>query len=346
MFLENELKKRHLPPLEFDRKKALNILEQNIYGVTPPAPDSVRGVVKSVEKCSAGKAERREIDISFDTPGGEFTFPVSLIVPKNVHNPWVFILLNFRPDIPDRYYPVEELGDNGFAVARIYFQDVSADSADFDKLAAAYGTTDMEGRADDAWGKIGMWAFAASRLLDYLLDTGEFDESHIAVIGHSRLGKTALWCGAQDTRFNLVCSNNAGCSGDAITRYKEGEHVVDIVRSFPYWFCKNYKAYADNEENMPFDQHLLLSLVAPRLLCISAAENDKWADPISQFLSCVAASEAYEKQGVKGLVTPDRYPIPKERLFEGNIGFNYRPGDHFLSRDDWYAYISFWNMHP
>lgn len=339
MYLRDELDKRNIPKFDLSRSEAISLLEKHIYGITPEKPSEVCGEILSTQtsKCCAGKAVSEEIKISFTTPNGEFSFPAAVLTPKAVRRPWLFILLNFRPDIPDQYLPAEELIDNGFAVARIYYNDVTSDGPEQDGLAAMYPENGAY-----TWGKLGMWAFAASRLLDYLLTLNRYDGKHVAVVGHSRLGKTALWCGAQDERFSLVCSNDAGCSGDAITRGKKGEHVSDIFQRFPYWFCKNYGQYAGSEDAMPFDQHFLLSLIAPRLLCIAASENDTWADPESQFLSCFAASESYRKLGRKGLVTPDRYPRPTERLFDGDIGFQLRHGDHFLSRTDWQGYMSFW----
>ena len=160
------------------------------------------------------------------------------------------------------------------------YNDVTRDTEDnFES-----GIAKMYPRRNDGtdWGKIGMWAFAASRMMDYIQTLPEIDRQRVYVAGHSRLGKTAIWCGVQDERFAGVVSNDSGCSGAAVTRGKKGEHVVHITKNFPFWFCKNYQKYIENEENMPFDQHQLLALVAPRPLCVGSATEDEWADPQSE----------------------------------------------------------------
>jgi hypothetical protein len=186
-----------------------------------------------------------------------------------------------------------------------------------------------------------MWAWAASRVMDYLQTLEGIDGKRIAVIGHSRLGKTALWCAAQDERFAMGISNDSGCSGAAITRDKKGEHIKDITRSFKYWFCENYLKYVDNEEALPFDQHFLLSAIAPRPVYVCSALEDEWADPQSEFLSCVASSCVYELLGVKGLIAGDEYPEPGTSLHEGSIGYHLREGTHYLSRYAWQRFMEY-----
>lgn len=139
-----------------------------------------------------------------------------------------------------------------------------------------------------------MWAWAAQRVLDYAQTLDELLDLDCAIVcGHSRLGKTALLAAATDKRFAFAYSNDSGCSGAAITREKQGENVKDICERFPYWFCENYKLYIDNEQNMPFDQHYLLASIAPRKVLVGSAAEDIWADPISEFLCCVAAGSVF-----------------------------------------------------
>ncbi len=171
------------------------------------------------------------------------------------------------------------------------------------------------------------------------------DKRRIAVAGHSRLGKTALWCAAQDERFAAVFSNDSGCSGAAITRGKVGEQIQNITEVFPYWFCSNYAKYANHEDEMPFDQHQLLACIAPRLLYVASAAEDEWADPYSEYLACVAASTAYQLLGQKGLVLSGQAYAPGLCLQGGSIGYHLRAGTHFLSRDDWQMFISFLDEH-
>ena len=201
-----------------------------------------------------------------------------------------------------------------------------------------------ESRLPDDWGKIGLWSWGASRVLDYIIEyCPQLDGEKVAVIGHSRLGKTALWCGAMDERFAAVISNDSGYGGAASSKHVTGERVSDFVRGGSWcWFCENFKLFAGElEDSKPYDQSFLLALVAPRLLLIGSAELDKGADPESEFLTALHASGAWELLGEKGLVVPDRMPVPGDRFGEGNIQYHLRSNKHYLSREDWNLYIKF-----
>ena len=189
-----------------------------------------------------------------------------------------------------------------------------------------------------------MWAWAAQRILDYAETLPDkLDLSRSVVCGHSRLGKTALFAGATDERFAFSYSNDSGCSGAAIARGTApgGERVADICRNFPFWFCENYKKYCNNEENMPFDQHYLVASIAPRKVLIGSASEDKWADPLSEMLCCVASSPAF----VNGFKYEDRPPQIDDKFFDGDIGYHMRKGLHYFSREDWLRLIEFVNLH-
>ena len=323
------------------RRELINLLSEQVYGFTPAAPDHVDcEILSSDENTFAGKAVHQKLSLSFDTPSGAFAFPVDFITPKKAAPAPLFITIAFRPAVPDRYLPMEEIIDHGYAVATFHYNDVTTDNAENTGLKTMYPCDNKTG-----WGKIGMWAFAASRVMDYALTRKDINPARIAVNGHSRLGKTALWCGAQDERFSMVISNDSGCSGAAITRGKEGETVEAITRVFPYWFCGNYRAWADREHEMPFEQHMLLALTAPRHLYVCSAEEDGWADPRSEFLACAAASPAWEVLGETGLVTPDCLPAVGGALHEGKVGYHLRSGSHFLSRADWLRYIEYRDKH-
>ncbi len=334
------------PALWAERRRELRrALETYSYGVTPPAPDKVVGeIVEENTAAYAGKVLEQRIRISFDTPSGEFSFPLALFVPQTVQKPPVFLHIAFRRDLPDRYVPIEEITDAGFALAVFCYKDVVNDNlhGDYsDGLARAFGTDCARGKTE--WGKIGMWAYGASRALDYLLTRGDIDAAHTAVIGHSRLGKTALWTAAQDERFWCSISNDSGYGGAATSKHGEGERVRDFLLAGSWdWFCENFKDYVDDlEDNKPYDQSFLLALVAPRLLCVGSAELDRGADPKSEFLTSLWASQAWDLLGVPGLICPDRLPIPGDHFHEGNIGYHLRGFGHFLSREDWGYYIRF-----
>lgn len=330
---------------ETRRKEILNILRENVYGFSPEAPEKINAEVVSEESVLANKAIQRNVKISFDTPGGVFTFPVVLTIPKHVEKPAVFLLINFSPALPDKYYPQEEVVDAGYACARVYYQDITSDNGDMTNgLAGMYSA---ESRPENGWGKISMWAFALSRVMDYLETLSEIDKDKVIVIGHSRLGKTALWTAAQDSRFAMACSNNAGCSGDALSRmnaqFDKAENVHIIYNRFPFWFCKNYAKYIDNEEALPCDQHFLVGAIAPRPVAVGSAVEDLWAYPASELECCREASKIYKRLGLEGLIYPEDAPMPEpgSNLDDGDIAYHLRAGAHFLSRTDWNAYIHF-----
>ena len=359
LFLKDELQKRDLPPLlqmrdgspvipgtwRKRRKELLDILSENIYGRTPPAPPEVRSEIDKGTRHDdfAGKITARKIILAFDTPSGEFKFPFYLFIPKAVKNPPVFLHIAFRPDIPDQYTPVEEITDNGFALALVCYHDITPDTHDGDFTQGLMGMYYTGERKPNEWGKIGTWAYAASRILDYLYACGEVNADRTAVIGHSRLGKTALWTAAQDERFFMAVSNNSGFGGAAIAKRGSGERIVDFKRAGSWdWFCETFKTYDGIEdENTVYDQHMLLAAIAPRAICVGSAEIDRGADPQSEFLSCLVASEVYDLLGHYGLVTPDEYPVPHTVLHGGKIGYHIRPGYHFFSRTDWLEYMKF-----
>ena len=236
----------------------------------------------------------------------------------------------------------EEIVDNGFACLSFCYEDVTKDNGDFTNGLAGVLYENGQRGTHDA-GKIAMWAWAAQRVMDYAEKEDRLDKSCAIVCGHSRLGKTALLCGATDERFKFAHSNDSGCSGAAITRNKVGEDVEFITKTFPYWFCENYKQYVKRESEMPFDQHYLVACLAPRHAYVASAIEDEWADPASELLSCVAATPAYEAYGLVGFICDDRLPVVGDIYHEGNIGYHLRAGKHYFSREDWNKLTAFVN---
>ena len=336
---------------EARRREMRAALEKYSYGHTPAKPTRVWGErleeTPAFTDCYAGKVHQERILLHFETEFGVCTFPFVLAIPKKVKNPPVLLHLMFERNLPNKYVPVEEITDAGYALAAVCHHDMVNDRnfpdfADYsDGIGAHFGTP--AARAPEEWGKIGMWAYGASRILDYLFTRSDVDATHTTVIGHSRLGKTALWTAAQDERFWCAVSNDSGYGGAATSKHGEGERVRDFLRVGSWcWYCENFKQFTDEKEDeKPYDQAYLLALIAPRYLCVGSAAEDSGADPKSEFLTSLWASQAWELLGRKGLVTPDKMPEIGDVLQGGSVGYHLRAGKHFLSREDWNNYIRF-----
>lgn len=328
--------------LEDARREMFETLLQNEYGVMPERELSVSfEETERDKKFCAGKADLSVINITAKFKNGSFTFPARVVIPKGKEKIPFFVHINFRPDVPDKYQPTEEIIDNGFAVLSFCYNEVTSDNGDFSDGVSPFILGGDVQKEDNACGKIAMWAWAASKVMDFAETVPELDKSRAIVIGHSRLGKTALLAGASDARFALAVSNDSGCGGAALTRNKGGETVDDICRSYYYWFCRNYRKYRNNESAMPFDQHYLLACIAPwKVYCASAAE-DGWSDPDMEFLCCAAAGEFFARYGLEGFNVPDRLPENGEKLFFNNVSYHKRAGAHYFGREDWLYYMEY-----
>lgn len=327
------------------REKTKILLQEQEYGYIPPRPDHLRVETVDVkDNFCAGRARLESLIMTCTVGDEEISFPFFAAVPKRAtekNKLPAFVLLNFTNAVPDRYLPAEEIIDSGFAVFSFGYKDVTADENEF--LSGVAKTLCPSRKAHNAPGKIAIWSWAAMRVMDYVCSLNVIDLGNVAIVGHSRLGKTALLTGGFDERFKYVISNDSGCSGAALTRGKIGESVERICEVFPHWFCPGYVSTAENGEvnSLPFDQHYLLALSVPRILMIGSAEEDQWADPQSEFLSLVAANDAYRVFGMKGLVHNDAVPEPKSILDEGDALYQFRHGTHYFSREDWQAYMAF-----
>lgn len=243
-------------------------------------------------------------------------------------------------------WQVEMIIAKGYALATYYYGDVEPDHAEGwkDGLRAAMSKDGANTQfAADAWGAIGAWAWGLSRGLDYLEKDKAIDAKKVAVIGHSRLGKTSLWAGASDERFAMVISNNSGEGGASISRRDFGETIAVLNKNFPHWFCGNYKQYTGHPENLPVDMHELAALAAPRPLYIASAQEDTWADPKGEFLAGKLAEPVYALFGKKGTGVAE-WPAVNQPVGEF-VGYHVRSGKHDVTAYDWEQYLRFADKH-
>ncbi len=321
-------------PNGMTRDNMLEILLCEEYGHLPPPPLAIEARELACDSAfCAGKAALRRLELICRTERGAFAFPVAYTQRQTSDPSPLLVHINFRPDVPDKYQPTEELVDGGYSVLSFCYTDVTSDDGDFtDGLAGLVYPGGVRGRHD--CGKLGLWAWAAMRVIDYAVTLAQIDHTRITVAGHSRLGKTALLVGALDHRVWCAYSNDSGCAGAALFRDKQGETAAKIWEQFPYWFAPAFEAWVDREGEMPFDQHFLLCANAPHRVYVASAEEDLWADPEKEYLSCQLAAKHYRALGLPAAL-PTEMPRPGEPVDGGLIGYHIRRGKHYFSREDW-----------
>lgn len=326
------------------RPELLEALAANVYGRVPVGAPLALEFARWSEPSDVPGAALLAASVAYRGPGGEGAIRVQLYLPSeatgdgrsgNVGAVPVLVLGSHRAqdatlpakgDGGDRvngFWPVTEITRAGFATAAFHFADVDPDAHDGFR-DGVHGIFDRGARRADSWGTIAAWAWGFSRVADLLATLPEVDARRVGIVGHSRGGKAALWAAAQDARFALVMANGSGSTGAALARGKSGERVADIVARFPHWFCGRYADYAGREEALPVDQHMLLALIAPRLLYLGNAEEDAWADPESERAALAAAAPAWELYGTGG-----------------RLGYHLRPGGHDLTLKDWRRLLAF-----
>ncbi len=362
------------------RPEIKKLFEEYVYGKAPGKPDNMTFKVTSIdEKALGGKAIRKEITVNlFGLDDGPF-MDILIYLPPNITKPVpVFFALNFggnhsisddegislcRSFIPQRFggdrdnratektrgfrkqkWQIEEVLANGYGLATVYCGDIDPDKVDFsDGIQSHYYKLGQSKPDINEWGTIAAWAWGLSRGLDYFETDEDIDHEKVIVIGHSRLGKTALYAGASDERFAIVISNNSGCGGAALSRRTFGETVGKITHSFPHWFCDNFSSYHLRENALPVDQHMLIAMVAPRPVYVGSAIEDLHADPRGEFLSAKYAQDVYKLYGYT------QNPLtswPEEnKPIVGQIGYHVRSGKHDVTAFDWKAYIKFADVH-
>jgi hypothetical protein len=333
------------------RPELLELFRTNVYGRVPAtAYERSFHVVHEDPKALSGAATLRRLEIRIMRGAKSLAIRVNLFYPNQTPKPVPAFLLicNRGPEnidatrtVKSEFWPVEEGIARGYAMAAFLNSDVDPDKHDGFQ-DGIHGLLDVQQRSSDSWGTIAAWAWGASRVLDYLQTVPQIAPDRIAVIGHSRGGKTALWAAAEDRRFALAVSNDSGCGGASLSRrrFPGREQVARIVKSFPHWFCAKFASFADREDTLPVDQHELISLIAPRAVAVGSASEDLWADPRGEFLSALHAQSVYALFNKAGPGISE-LPAIGDAMHGDAMHYHLRAGKHNLTLEDWQHYWDF-----
>ena len=352
------------------RPEIMEFFSKSVYGQTPEGELKVKyKVVAKNRKALDGKATMQQVMFKFSN-GKMIQRALALVYYPNSRKKTgapVFIGYNFKGNhgtsndtkilyspyfdtisnrksellqrgVQSERWPMEQIIDRGYAAVTMCYHDIYPDREDgaAQSLIRLLPTTKDEG---SRWQAIGVWAYGLSSIADWVERQPWANGEQMCVIGHSRQGKAALWAGVQDERFKVVISNNSGCGGAALSKRVFGESIRFITKRFPHWFCKDFTKYSEREAELPFDQHQLLALVAPRYLYVASASLDRWADPKGEYLSAYHASPLYKLYGMKGLES-EQMPKIGEPIMNA-VGYHMREGKHNITPYDWGYYLDF-----
>lgn len=360
------------------RPEILEAFSREVFGRTPVDERPVRYEVVSEDRnAMEGTAVRKEVRACF-SDSDQHCVTILMMLPKHARAVPVFVGLNFegnhtivddpgiqlnekwmrRTDIRGvvdhratdasrgtlyNRWQVKMLLERGYGLVTVYQGDFELDRKERSGRDGIRHLFPVTG-SDDEWGSLALWSWGLSRVMDYLQTDRLVDARKVALVGHSRLGKAALWAAAQDTRFALVVSNNSGEGGASISRRNYGETIADLNRAVPYWFCPNYKKYNHDPSALPVDAHLLIALMAPRPVYVASATEDQWADPKGEYLAAYYAAPAYGLYGLGGLESKEP-PLPDTPVGGGVLGYHLRTGEHDVTAYDWLQYLDFADKH-
>jgi len=364
------------------RPELLKLLTREMYGPSPGRPEKMSfEVFDRQEDALDGKATRIQIAIyPGGKPGPRID--LLLYVPNGTKGPVpVFLGLNFagnhailkdpgirlteswvdqrQPNMPPyadgdnratdakrgsnaSQWPVEEILSRGYALATMYREDVAPDHEPYFATGVPTLYPELQ-KGDGNWGTIAIWAWSLSRALDVLESESSVDSKRVAAFGFSRLGKAALWAGANDERFAMVISNESGAGGAKLFHRGVGEDIARLNTVFPHWFSRSFRKYIEKDRSLSFDQHMVISLIAPRPVYVASAEDDKNADPEGEFAGAKAAESVFRLLGAEGLPA-DAWP-PVGTSVQGGIGYHVRSGKHDVTDFDWEQYLKFADKH-
>lgn len=355
-----------------ERRPELKALfEHYMYGSAPPAPAGVKAEVLFTDaKAFDGKATLREIKLTWGIPTA---IHLLLATPNGKASPCVFglnfdgnhtVLADPRIRLPDTWmrikgnkareedrgtkiagWSIAESISRGYAIGTFYMGDIDPDRHDWtDGIHPHYYKPGQTRPGPHEWATIRAWAWGLSRVVDYLVTDPAIDAKRLAVFGHSRNGKTALVAAAYDDRIALAIPHQAGCGGTAPSRSTVGESVKQINKGFPHWFNDTFPLFDEKTERLPFDQHCLVAICAPRPVLYTNAQEDQWANPSGQFEMLRQATPVYALFGVDGLKA-EKAPAPGDPLISSRLGFWLREGKHSTTPEDWKIFLDFCDVH-
>ena len=326
--------------------KTLAWFLENVYGVRPKAAEEARPRFELIQEDRVmmdGAAMRRCVRVTTAGPFGTNSFSVTAFIPTAAKMPVPAFLLICNRDPrenidPERirmteFWPAEEIIRRGYAAIAFHNEEIAPDCAVGNSEGVFACFEDVaawrkEGwRPYNAWGTLSAWAWGASRTMDWIETEPRIDAKRVAVVGHSRGGKTALLAGVTDERFAMACVNDSGCGGTKLNKMSlpKSEHIWEVTRNFPYWFCTNFRKWTNRDGEVPLDQDRFLALMAPRLVAVGSAADDSWAGPAGEQRCCVLARPAWDDPS--------------------KVDYHVRPGGHDLNLIDWTAYMDFADRH-
>ena len=356
------------------RPEIIQLFTKEMYGFAPKKHPKMKFMLlESSDNALQGIAKRKQIRVLFNGKSDGPFMDILIYLPKQTNGPVPLITgLNFQGNhaviadesiplsqnwIPKKgvgvvnnhateasrgvysfAWPIEKMLKRGYGVATMYAGDIDPDFDDGFKNGIHALYPHLQKRQDN-FSTIAAWAWGLSRAMDYFETDKAINAKQVVLTGFSRMGKAALWAGALDERFAIVISNESGKGGAALMKRQFGENVKKLNTIYPHWFNHRFKQYSDNEQNLPFDQHMLLALIAPRPLYIGSAADDDNADPKGEFLSLKAAEPVYQLYGIKGINSTTQPPINQPQY--GTTGYHIRDGGHSMTEFDWNQYLDF-----
>jgi hypothetical protein len=348
---------------EIRRPQILSLFGNLVYGCVPVPESPIKTVFKVKKtdpKFMGGKATRKDVQIRFSNDKGRAEMLVLVFLPNKAAKPVPAFMKHSFNNTTSRDFdahpsrggrlrngwPLGEFFERGYGFVAVYQQDlVGHNEVEF--LRGIHRLFYRKGQSfpkAHEWGVLSAVAWGAMRAMDYLETDSDIDHDRVAIMGHSKMGKAALWTAAQDERFALAISAQSGCAGASLWRRRSGETLEKMVTRFPYWLCRNAWKFVGSEDDLPVDQHMLLACIAPRPVYVHSGVEDTWADGRGEYLSAYHASEVYRLLGKKGLISEKSPPVGKA-IIESEVGYHIRNGAHSIEMYDWQMFLDFADYH-